>query len=61
MRIKVKDIVHENEKAWVHKTPQSYDVYTKGVTHSTHDSSYHPTPDGLSIAIARADYFAKPK
>lgn len=64
MAIKESNIVHDNGKAWVHRDktpPASYDVYIIGVTHSTHDSSYPMTEDGLSIAKIRADYFAKPK
>ena len=30
-----------------------------GLTHSTSDSAYPRTPDGLSIAIARCNYLAK--
>lgn len=53
------DIMHENGPYWVGRTTGSYTVYRSGVTHSTPDSSYAKTPDGLSIAIARADYLAR--
>lgn len=54
------DILHENGNFWVGKTrrPESYTVYRTGLTHSTPDSSYAFTPDGLSIAKARCDYLA---
>lgn len=55
------DILHETGPYWVGRTPESYTVYRNGVTHATPESSYAPTPDGLSIAIARADYLAKRK
>lgn len=53
------DIIHENPKAWVYKDSKRkcYTVMQVGLTHSTSDSSYPLTDDGLSIAIARADYF----
>lgn len=56
-----KDIVHENAKAWVLRDAKrkAYVVYRIGVTHSTSDSSYALTPDGLSIAKARADYIGR--
>lgn len=58
-----KDIMHETPcgKYWVGRDTrqQAYVVYKVGVTHSTSDSGYHMTPDGLSIAIARANYLAK--
>ena len=58
-----KDIMHETQcgKYWVGRDTKqkAYIVYRVGVTHSTSDSGYHLTPDGLSIAIARADYLAK--
>lgn len=53
------DILHQNGPYWVGRTRESYTVYREGVTHSTPDSSYQQTPDGLSIAIARADYLAR--
>lgn len=36
----------------------AYTVYVSGATHSTSDSSYPLTADGLSLAKARADYLA---
>ncbi len=57
------DIMHETPcgKYWVGRDTgqQAYIVYRVGVTHSTSDSGYHLTSDGLSIAIARANYLAK--
>ena len=54
------DIMHESGAYWVGRTrkPDSYTVYRNGITHATPDSSYALTPDGLSIAIARAQYLA---
>jgi hypothetical protein len=57
--MKERDIKHENGRFWVGDTRNSYTVYRGGPTHSTPDSSYARTPDGLSIAIARCDYLAK--
>lgn len=53
------DIMHENGMFWVGREKDCYVVYRVGATHSTSDSAYHKTPDGLSIAIARCDYLAK--
>ena len=59
------DIMHETPCGhyWVgrDKVCKAYIVYKVGVTHSTSDSGYALTPDGLSIAIYRADYLAKRK
>lgn len=55
------DIMHENGSFWVAREKTAYTVYRVGVTHSTSDSSYGKTPDGLSIAVARCDYLAKRK
>lgn len=54
------DIEYVNGSHWVGRTrkPDSYTVYRTGATHSTPESSYALTPDGLSIAIARAKYLA---
>ena len=59
--IREDDIVHENGDFWVGRLRKErcYTVYRIGVTHSTPDSSYEMNPDGLSIAIARANYLAK--
>lgn len=61
MSYKEKDIVHENEKAWVLRDlkGKAYVVFVKGPSVSTSDSAYELTEDGLSIAKARADYFLK--
>jgi hypothetical protein len=53
------DIKHEAGKFWVGSNRADYTVYATGVTHSTPDSSYSKNPDGLSIAIARANYLHK--
>lgn len=37
----------------------SYTVFKNTGTHSISDSAYAHTPDGLSLAIARAEYKAK--
>lgn len=60
MTYKVEDIAHENGTAWVltDTKRQCYTVFIAGITHSTSDSAYPLTDDGLSIAIARADYLA---
>jgi hypothetical protein len=52
--MKESDIKHEVGRYWVldHKT--GYSVMASGITHSIPDSTYARTPDGLSIAIARA-------
>ena len=39
--------------------PESFTVFKTGPVYSVPDSSYAPTPDGLSIAIARAEYLTK--
>jgi len=57
--IREADIIHENGAFWVLRERDAYTVYRSGVTHSTPDSTYHPTPDGLSIAVARCNYLAK--
>ena len=61
--MKESDIMHETScgKYWVGRDTgqQAYVVYKVGPTHSTSDSGYHMTSDGLSIAIARADYLSK--
>lgn len=53
------DIKHEAGKYWVldHKT--GFSVMQSGITHSTAESTYAHTDDGLSIAIARANYLHK--
>lgn len=53
------DIMHENGRFWVGRQRDAYVVYETGITHSTPDSAYERNEDGLSIAIARADYLAK--
>lgn len=53
------DIMHENGAFWVGRERGAYVVYRVGVTHSTSDSAYEKTLDGLSIAIARCDYLAR--
>lgn len=54
------DIVYENGPAWVYrdKRKDCYTVFIAGITHSTSDSAYARTPDGLTLATARADYIA---
>lgn len=53
------DIKYENGDFWVGDVKKAYTVYKTGLTHSVADSSYPRTPDGLSIAIARANYLAR--
>jgi len=57
--MKESQIVFDSGHFWVWKGPESYTVYKTGPVYSTPDSSYAPTPDGLSIAIARAEYLTK--
>ena len=57
--IRESDIKHENGVCWVLDDKKSYIVLRVGLTHSTSDSAYPRTPDGLSIAIARCNYLAK--
>ena len=51
-----RDIMHENGSYWVARDAQAYTVFKDSVS----DSAYPKNPDGLSIAIARADYLANP-
>jgi hypothetical protein len=51
-----KDIVFENDIAWVYRDKDKYTVFRSGVTHSTSDSAYPLDDDGLSLAVARAKY-----
>jgi len=57
------DIMHETPcgKFWVGRDNKNkaYIVFRVGLTHSTSDSGYHLNAEGLSIAIARADYLSK--
>ena len=53
------DIVHENGRYWVCRSAAAYTVYRAGAVASIADSSYERSVDGLSIAVARADYLAK--
>lgn len=59
--MKESNIVYENKTAWVFKDTwnKCYTVFTTGISHSTSDSSYDLTEDGLSIAKMRADYLSK--
>ena len=59
MSYKESQIMHENGRYWVLDTGKAYAVMAAGVTHSTSDSAYERSPDGLSIAIARCNYLAK--
>ena len=52
-------IRHENGSFWVFEEKNAFTVYKAGITHSTPDSSYAPTDDGLSLAVYRCDYLAK--
>ena len=52
------DIMHEAGAYWVLRERASYVVCRNVGTHSTSDSAYAKTPDGLSIAIARCNYLA---
>jgi hypothetical protein len=59
MSIKEKDIKHEQGDFWVLDTGKGYAVMKTGTTHSTSDSEYAHSADGLSIAIARCNYLAR--
>jgi hypothetical protein len=61
MKVKEKDIVHENGKYWVlrNESESCYFVMEAGATHSKSESAYPLDPDGLSIAICRCDYLAR--
>mgnify|MGYP006909076258 CR=1 FL=1 len=50
------DIVYEVGDHWVLREKARYTVFVAGSTHSTSDSSYERTDDGLSLAKARCDY-----
>ena len=54
--IRESDIKHESGTHWVLDDKKCYMVLRVGLTHSTSDSAYPRTPDGLSIAIARCNY-----
>lgn len=60
MSYREKDIKHDAPGGvyWVLDTGKAYAVMVVGVTHSTSESAYERTPDGLSIAVARCDYLA---
>lgn len=59
MSYKESQIKHESGKYWVLDTGKAYAVMAIGITHSTTDSAYERSNDGLSIAIARCNYLAK--
>ena len=56
-----RNIVYETRKSWVYhdKKQQTLTVYRKGVSVSNPDSAYTADIDGLSIALARADWIAR--
>jgi len=60
--MKESDIMHESAggKFWVgrDRNRAAYVVFRVAGTHSTSDSGYTLTSDGLSIARARCDYLA---
>jgi hypothetical protein len=56
---KESDILHERGSYWVRRSKKAYTVFKCGITHSTSDSAYAPTPDGLSLAIARCNYLGQ--
>lgn len=58
MSYREKDIKHESGPFWVLDTGKAYAVMVTGVIHSTSESAYERTPDGLSIAVARCNYLA---
>lgn len=58
-RILENSIAHEIGDFFVLTLSAHYEVRRNVSSVSLHDSSYAKTPDGLSIAIARANYMAK--
>lgn len=52
-------IVHQNGCYWVADADNQYTVYGDRLSASEADSSYERTPDGLTLAKARADYLAR--
>lgn len=52
-------IVYELGEYWVADANGQYTVYRNGATAARADSSYPRTPDGLSLAVARAQYLAR--
>lgn len=59
MSYREKDIVHEKGRAWVLRQRDCYAVFIAGITHSVSDSFFPLDEDGLSIAIARANYLGR--
>jgi len=57
--MKESDILYQRGNFWVCATSSAYHVMRDGVTHSKTDSAYPKTDDGLSVAIARANYLDK--
>ena len=55
---KESDIVFESGIYWVLRSRDAYTVLKIGTMSSYPDSSYAPTADGLSIAIARCTYLS---
>ena len=58
---KESDIIHEAGDFWVLRNTKGYHVMQNVGTHSESDSSYSKDNDGLSNAVARCDYLARPK
>jgi len=56
--MKESDIMHENGDFWVLREKKHYNVLKSGHVASTSIVQYAPTADGLSLAIAYADYRA---
>jgi hypothetical protein len=56
MPTKLKDIKWEGQRFWVCDQPKAYTVFQNGTTHSTSVQSFAKTEDGLSLAIAYAQY-----
>lgn len=57
--IRESDIVHENGNHWVLRTRQAYAVNLNRFSHAVEIARFSQSPDGLSCAIAYADYKAK--
>mgnify|MGYP006980374144 CR=1 FL=1 len=54
-----RDIVHDNGATWVLRTRSGYAVMVPGPTHSTSRATFSKDSDGLSLAVAYADYLAR--
>ena len=54
-----KDILYQNNTAWVCMLNDAYYVMVDGITNASSDSAYAPDADGFEIAKARCDYLGR--